>query len=114
MEKRRRFRLRSLAFFIGLLSLMVLAGCQGSMNSAKHPDPPRDINEALRAHDSELMAIPGVVGVYVGLLKDRKSPCLKVMVARKTRQLERSVPASLEGYPVLVEETGIIRPMQQQ
>ncbi len=43
----------------------------------------RDINTVLRDHDQELMAIPGVVGVYVGLLDDGKTSCLKVMVAER-------------------------------
>ena len=71
----------------------------------------RDINDVLRAHDQELMAIESVVGVYVGLLEDGKTSCLKVMVVRKTPELERRIPRSLEGYPVVVEETGAIRPL---
>ncbi len=58
------------------------------------------------------MAIQGVVGVYVGLDKDGKTPCLKVMVARKTRELVRKLPTTLEGYRVIVDETGIIRPLR--
>jgi len=73
--------------------------------------PKRDINAVLRDHDHALMAIPGVVGVYVGLLNDGKTPCLKVMAVRKTRELVRKIPSSLEGYPVVVEETGLIRPL---
>ncbi len=74
--------------------------------------PRRDINAVLRDHDKELMAIPGVVGVFVGVLSDGTTPCLKVMAARKTPELVRQVPKSIEGYPVVVEETGIIRPLQ--
>jgi hypothetical protein len=70
-----------------------------------------DINDVLRSRDKELLAIPGVVGVYVGVLDDGKTPCLKVMVARKTTELERRIPKSLEGYSVVIEETGIIHPM---
>ncbi len=58
------------------------------------------------------MAIQGVVGVYVGLDQDGKRPCLKVMVARKTRELVRKLPTTLEGYRVIVDETGIIRPLR--
>ena len=58
------------------------------------------------------MARPGVVGVYVGLLKDEKSACLKVMLARKDRKLEASIPRTLEGYPVVTEVTGELRPMR--
>ncbi len=73
--------------------------------------PKRDINAVLRAHDKELMAIPGVVGVYVGLQADQKTPCLRVMAMKKTRELQQAVPKSLEGYKVEVDETGAIRPM---
>jgi hypothetical protein len=71
----------------------------------------RDINAVLRAHDRELLAINGVVGVYVGLLDDGKTPCLKVMVVGKTAELERAIPKTLEGYPVIVEITGEVRPL---
>jgi hypothetical protein len=85
------------------------------MDSTNRPSPPksspvRDINAVLRDHDKELMAIPGVVGVYVGLLEDDKTPCLKVMAVKKTPEFERRIPKNLEGYPVRIEETGIIRP----
>ena len=59
----------------------------------------RDINVVLAAHDKKLLAIPDVVGVYVGTLQDRRTPCLKVMLARKTPESARKVPRSIEGYP---------------
>jgi hypothetical protein len=60
------------------------------------------------------MSIPGVVGVYVGLLEDDRTTCLKVMVVKKTRELERGIPKSLEGHPVVLEETGVIRPLDDR
>jgi hypothetical protein len=75
------------------------------------PSPKRDINAVLRDHDKELLAIPGVVGVYVALLDDGKTPCLKLMLARKTAETERAIPRTLEGYPVVSEVTGEIRPL---
>jgi hypothetical protein len=75
------------------------------------PSPKRDINAVLRDHDKQLLAIPGVVGVYVALLKDGKTPCLKVMLERKTPEIERAIPKTLEGYPVVSEVTGEIRPL---
>ena len=72
----------------------------------------KDINAVLKDHDKELLAIPGVVGVYVGLLPDDKTPCLKVMVVKETEDLKRRIPKSIEGYPVLIEESGIIRPLK--
>ncbi len=76
------------------------------------PNPPRDINAVLADHDRELLALPGVVGVYVGLLKDNQTPCLKVMLARKDPGLERVIPRTLEGHPVVTEVTGEIRPLK--
>jgi hypothetical protein len=75
------------------------------------PSPKRDINVVLAAHDKELLAIRDVVGVYVGILEDGRTPCLKVMLARKTVRSMRSIPRSIEGYPVVLEITGEIRPL---
>ena len=74
----------------------------------------KDINVVLKGHDKELLAIPGVVGVYVGLLPDEKTPCLKVMVIKDTEDLRLKVPKSIEGYPVLIEESGVDSPTQRQ
>ena len=73
--------------------------------------PKRDIKAVLAAYDKELLAIPDVVGVYVGVLEDGHTPCLKVMLARKTPESVRAVPRSIEGYPVVLAITGEIRPL---
>jgi hypothetical protein len=72
----------------------------------------KDINIVLKDHDKELLAIPGVVGVYVGLLPDEKTPCLKVMVVKETEDFKKRIPKSIEGYQVLIEESGVIRPLK--
>jgi hypothetical protein len=74
--------------------------------------PSRDINAVLADHDQQLLAIPGVVGVYIGQLSDDKTPCLKVMLIRKDAGLERRIPRTLEGHPVVTEVTGEIRPLK--
>src|SRR5258708_37626214 len=84
----------------GALCLGLIAGCSHNMNRAPASAPLRDINAVLADHDKELLAIHGVVGVYVGLLSDQKTPCLKVMLAQKDPNLERRIPRELEGYPV--------------
>jgi hypothetical protein len=81
------------------------------MAQQSSPSPRRDINDVLRAHDKELLAISGVVGVYVGLLEDGRSACLKVMLAHKSAETERAIPKTLEGYPVVIEVTGELRPL---
>ncbi len=72
--------------------------------------PSRSIDTVKEAHTSELMKIPGVVGVYVGETNDGKM-YIGVMVKKETQELERQIPDTLEGYPVLIEETGEIKPL---
>ena len=96
---------------------ILLPGCLWNSRSERprrDPMPTRDIKAVLRDHDKELMAVPGVAVVYVGLMKDEKTLCIKVMAVRRTADLERRIPRSLEGYPVVVEETGVVRPLSKQ
>ena len=64
------------------------------------------ITEALATHADTLMAIPGVVGVGEG--RRAGAPAVQVLVVRRTPELERRVPKSVEGYPIDVVETGVI------
>lgn len=100
-----------------LLSLCLLASGCHPQPAQPLPLPPvsrRDINLVLADHDQALLAIPGVVGVYVGMQEDRKTPCLRVMAVRKTPELLGRVPKLLEGYPVVIEESGAIRPFRDR
>lgn len=71
----------------------------------------RDINVILIDHDKDLLAITGVVGVFVGVLPDNTTSCLKVMVVKETEDLKKMIPQFIEGYPVLIEESGVVRPL---
>ena len=77
------------------------------------PTPRRDINAVLAEHDDRLLAIPGVVGVYVAVLADGRTPCLKVMLARDDAAIKRALPRSIDGYPVITEATGELRPLRE-
>jgi len=65
------------------------------------------IEDVLKEHTKELMSIPGVVGTGQSLCDGK--PCIKVYVVNKTPELEKQIPQTLEGYPVVIEETGEIR-----
>jgi len=93
-------------FFHTVLFLTVVA----TQLMSETPSGRADINAVLATHEKELMAIPGVVGVYVGVLGDGKSPCLKIMLARRTPE-SNQIPAQIDGFPVRVEVTGEIRPL---
>jgi hypothetical protein len=68
------------------------------------------IESVLQRHTDGLMALPGVVGVYQGLTEDGRA-CIRVIVVQLTPELERSIPKSLDGYPVEIEAGGPIRPL---
>ena len=89
-------------------TVLLVLTCGQSMAQNGSSSPKREINGVLGAHDKELLAIPEVVGAYVGTLEDRRTPCLKVMVVEKTDS-QRAIPRSIEGYPVVIEVTGEIR-----
>ncbi len=108
-------RWRAIDFMLGLLVVLSSfnIGCKTNIkNNRAEPTamPTRDINEVKEAHTAELMAIPGVVGVYIGALDNGKL-CIGVMVIKKTPELEKKIPKNLEGHPVEIEETGEIKPM---
>lgn len=101
-----------------LCVIMLLTACSAAIrNQVNHhrqlePMSQKDINTVLKVHEAELLAIPGVVGIYIGLLPDDQTTCLKVMVAEKTEEIQKRIPESIEGYPVLIEESGVIHPLK--
>jgi hypothetical protein len=101
---------RQLACALGLLAFF--ASCHSPNVSEKPVPPRRDINAVLAEHDDRLLAMPGVVGVYVGVLDDGATPCLKVMLSRPDPVLEKKLPRELGGYRVVSEVTGEIRPLK--
>jgi len=110
-------RLRTLGFCTVLALMLMPTACgintRSPVNQTEHQGTmdKKDINSALRDHEKELLAVSGVVGIYVGLLPDDKTLCLKVMVVKKTDKLKRMIPKLIEGYPVIIEETGAIHPL---
>ncbi|HEX2865931.1 MAG TPA: hypothetical protein VHO03_02760 [Ignavibacteriales bacterium] len=97
-----------------------LAGCRGEepKRSAFVMDTlrahgKRSIEEVLNAHTEELMAIPDVNGVYIGELEDGRE-CITVLVSKKTELHKKKIPKKLEGYPVIIEETGEVRPLMEK
>jgi hypothetical protein len=64
----------------------------------------KPIEQVLKEHTDQLMSIRGVVGTGQGLCSGE--PCIKVFVSKKTLELEQEIPKNLEGYPVVIQETG--------
>ena len=94
-----------------LVIAAVIIGCASLVIGKASPVPKRDINAVLRDHDRELLSIPNVTGVYVGATKENE-PCLKVMLRQKPAKKDPAIPKQIEGYPVVTEVTGEIRPLK--
>ena len=72
----------------------------------------KTIKQAQEEHTSQWMAIDGVEGTAIGLYKGK--PCIKVFSSKKAEDLLGVIPSTIEGYPVIIEETGKFRALDQQ
>ena len=70
------------------------------------------IEQVQEEHTDEWMAIPGVEGTAIGLYEGR--PCIKILTSSRTDQIRAQIPSEVKGYPVIVEETGEFRALDQQ
>lgn len=71
--------------------------------------PSKSIKQVQEEHTERWMNISGVVGTAIG--KVDGEPCIKVLVARKTGELTDRLPDRVDGYRVVLKETGEIRPV---
>ncbi len=105
-------RLLSKIFLV--FGLAPLVNC-GGPNDAEAPKgnqmPTKPIQQVQEEHTDHLMSLPGVVGTAIG--ESQGKPCIKVFVTQKTAEIEKGVPKSLEGYPVVIEETGEFKALEQ-
>jgi hypothetical protein len=62
----------------------------------------KTIQEVLETHEDFLMSLPSVNGVGIGLQNDL--PVILVFLSSKSPNAD--IPASLEGFPVQVMESG--------
>ncbi len=87
------------------------ASDEPEFRSKGNPTPKKEIEAVLKERAKELMSIPGVVGTGQGLCDDK--PYIKVFIAKETQEVDQKIPRKLEGYPVVIEETGKIRALPQ-
>jgi hypothetical protein len=106
-------RIRTAAWLCAASLALAAPGCREAAPGAGEAEETvtrRPIAEVIAARADSLMAIPGVVGVYEGLTDDG-APCLKIMVVHLDDALRSRLPRTLDGYPVVLVQTGEIREM---
>jgi hypothetical protein len=62
------------------------------------------IDTVLARHSDEWMAVPGVVGTGLGQCGDAR--CITIFVVERSEEIERRIPASVEGHPVSIVVSG--------
>jgi hypothetical protein len=99
------------SFVIPFLFSISWASEKLDFRSKGNPMPAKAIEGVLKEYTKELMSIPGVVGTGQGLCDDK--PCIKVLIVKDTPEVDQKIPRMLEGYPVVIEETGKIRALPE-
>jgi len=97
----------TLALLVTLVANITFADDAAGTEKKGEPIAEKTIETTLHQHTDRLMSLPGVVGTAIGECEGK--PCIQVLVVRKTPDLSRSIPHTLEGFPVVVVETGEIR-----
>lgn len=69
------------------------------------------IEQVQQEHTSQWMAIDGVEGTAIGLFEGK--PCIKIFSSKKAEDFRGVIPSTVEGYPVIIEETGAFRALDQ-
>lgn len=67
------------------------------------------LRSIINRHASAIRGIPGVVGIGVALPRGATTPVIQIYVEKDTPELKQLLPATLDGEPVQVVETGPIR-----
>ena len=103
---------KSLPLLFGMAAVLLLMTNASCTGGSRQPLAQRSIEQVLKTHTDSLMAIPGVVGTAIGEFDGM--PCIKVLAVKRTKELEQRLPAVLEGYRVVVDETGEIKALDRQ
>ncbi len=74
--------------------------------------PERTIEQVLKDHTDQWMAIHEIEGTAIGL--SRGKPCIKIFTSSNMQNMQDKIPSTVEGYPVIIEETGEFRALEQE
>ena len=103
-----------LAICVFVITLVIM-GCSSYGSDVREKElstlPGKTIEQVLKDNTSKWMDIQGIEGTAIGLCNDQ--PCIKIFTSIQPEEIQTMIPAALEGYPVVIEYTGSIRPLNQ-
>ncbi len=90
------------------MTLVLAVGCAPA--ETKETDLPyRAIASVIAEHAPTFLALPQVTTVFEGASEEGE-PCIKIGAIDNSAELREKIPETLEGYPVLIVETGELGP----
>jgi hypothetical protein len=92
-----------------ILALLFLIACTPRPMD-QNSDTRKPVSEVLNAHTSEWMKLPGVIGT--GETKKEGQPAIMIFVDTLTDELRSKLPSQVEGYPIVIEQSGKIVPLR--
>lgn len=102
----------TMRIFPATVICFLILGCStDEKNQIKNTMPPGStISDVLHKHTPTWMKIHGVVGTGEGESDGR--PCILLFVVKKSNEITQKIPDVVEGYPVVIHETGEVKPMK--
>ncbi len=72
----------------------------------------KTIEQVLEDRTDQWMAIPGVEGTAIGLFEGE--PCIMILSSVAPQQLRSKIPETLNGYNIVIQQTGTFRALDSQ
>ena len=66
--------------------------------------PEKSIEQVHKEYFQKWISIPGVEGAGIGLENDK--PCILVFASVEPELIHDVIPSIIEGYPVIIKQTG--------
>jgi len=101
--------------YVGFVLITGIPGCRegnGAGSDQGQHMSGKTIEQVQQEHTDEWMAIDGVEGTAIGLSEGK--PCIKILTSVKVEELRDKIPATVGGYPVILEATGVFRALDEQ
>ena len=70
----------------------------------------KTIEQVLEERTDQWMTIPGVEGTAIGMFQDK--PCIMILSSVTPRQLRSKIPETIDGYQVVIRQTGTFRALE--